>query len=243
MDPFIEVPVELIEIIIAYLDDATTIDNLVSVYPYDNLLNWNHVHSVRYGFYENVDRLKICPRSLIVNRYEYIQHIKIYKIKNVWNVDKFTRASNDTILRMTELYLLGERIGEIPKEISILTNLISINLQSNNITQIPKEFFKLNKLLYLSLNSNLITVIPREISKLVNLKKLNLSTNQIREIPKELWTLTNLQVIYLYRNLLGPHITIPDDIINLKCLYCVDLTHNNISQLNYNNSLNNQIKK
>ena len=81
--------------------------------------------------------------------------------------------------------------GEIPSEISNLTNLESLNLSNNN----------------------LIGEIPSEIFTLENLSNIYLNNNQLSgEIPSEFWTLSNVSYANLSYNLLEGQI--PDEICN-----------------------------
>ena len=117
--------------------------------------------------------------------------------------------------------------GEIPAELSDLSNLTELDLAANELTgEIPDWLGSLSRLEVLSLRGNQLTgMIPPGLSSLSNLKELSLSSNRLRgeipawlgslssletlnlqsnwfsgEIPPELGELTELRVLYLQRN-------------------------------------------
>ena len=83
--------------------------------------------------------------------------------------------------------------GEIPPEISELTNLTYLVLGLNKLTgSIPSEIGELTNLTFLGLGVNKLTgSIPPEISNLTNLTHLYLGSNQLTgEIPESICDLT-----------------------------------------------------
>ena len=108
--------------------------------------------------------------------------------------------------RVCDLYLDNNNLtGEIPRELSSLTNLEWLLVDRNNLTgEIPRELGRLKNLERLHLeNNNLTGGIPRELGSLTNLERLYLSRNNLTgEIPRELGRLTNLASLYLLGNML-----------------------------------------
>ncbi len=97
----------------------------------------------------------------------------------------------------------NELSGEIPLELSNLSNLRRLNLVSNQLSgEIPAELGSLSNLRELNLSSNqLIGELPAELGRVSALRELNLSSNQLTgEIPAELGDLTNLQRLALSNN-------------------------------------------
>ncbi len=109
--------------------------------------------------------------------------------------------------------------GEIPPELSNLSNLQVLHLSENQLTgAIPEELGSLSNLIDLFLYNNQLTgKIPPELSNLSNLVQLDLETNQLTGvIPKELGNLLHLQELLLSENqLTGP---IPSELSNLTNL-------------------------
>ena len=106
--------------------------------------------------------------------------------------------------RVIHLALNGMNIsGEIPPELSELTELGGLTLDNNNLTgPIPQELSKLSNLSALSLSNNYLTgEIPSELSNLHNLAILDLGGNQLTgEIPARFDRLTRLEELSIGGN-------------------------------------------
>ena len=133
--------------------------------------------------------------------------------------------------RVTALWLFGNQLtGEIPVELSQLSQLQLLYLSSNQLTgEIPVELSQLSQLQDLSLDSNQLTgEIPVELSQLSQLQLLYLSSNRLTgEIPAELGDLAQLNGLYLHGNELnGP---IPSWLVNLTELRELSLWSNRLT--------------
>ena len=133
--------------------------------------------------------------------------------------------------RVTALWLFGNQLtGEIPVELSQLSQLQLLYLSSNQLTgEIPVELSQLSQLQDLSLYNNQLTgEIPVELSQLSQLQLLYLSSNQLTgEIPAELGNLAQLNGLYLHGNELnGP---IPSWLVNLTELRELSLWSNQLT--------------
>ena len=133
--------------------------------------------------------------------------------------------------RVTALWLFGNQLtGEIPVELSQLSQLQLLYLSSNQLTgEIPVELSQLSQLQDLSLDSNQLTgEIPVELSQLSQLQLLYLSSNRLTgEIPAELGDLAQLNGLYLHGNELnGP---IPSWLVNLTELRELSLWSNQLT--------------
>ena len=91
-------------------------------------------------------------------------------------------------------------IKEIPDTILELPNLQSLNLFYNHIEKIPDTIFTHPKLQSLNLSNNAIKEIQAVISKNSPLKILDLSCNEIEKVPHTNFELPNLLWLYLYKN-------------------------------------------
>ena len=113
-------------------------------------------------------------------------------------------VSTDDNGRATMLLLGGNQLsGEIPAELSNLSNLTGLFLGNNRLSGvIPAELGNLSNLESLFLFSNQLSgVIPAELGNLSNLIELELSRNQLSgQIPAELGNLTNLESLFLGSN-------------------------------------------
>ncbi|KAI9083704.1 hypothetical protein K1719_034293 [Acacia pycnantha] len=114
--------------------------------------------------------------------------------------------------------------GDIPNEISNLTNVNNIYLDENQLSgPIPKSIGKLTMLKELSLaNNNLEGNIPNEIRGLANLKIIDLSVNQLfGHIPRGIGNLTILQEVILERN----NLEVASSSINMYSLSLLSLSY------------------
>jgi hypothetical protein len=93
--------------------------------------------------------------------------------------------------------------GQIPPEISQLTELVSIELQGNSLSgPIPEELGNLKKLEIISLGNNKLQgSLPISLSGLENLKTFHIENNLLTgTIPREYQHLRNLQDFHLENN-------------------------------------------
>ncbi|MBI9018747.1 MAG: hypothetical protein JEZ07_15950 [Phycisphaerae bacterium] len=72
----------------------------------------------------------------------------------------------------------------ITAEISKMTSLKFLALDSNSLTDLPTELGKLTSLEGLTLGDNSLTSIPKDIAQLTSLKTLYLPGNQIKALPQ-----------------------------------------------------------
>ena len=136
----------------------------------------------------------------------------------------------------------NELIGEIPRELTALTNLQELDLRGNELSgEIPPELGDLTNLQVLSLGGNELSgEIPPELGRLASLERLDLGArwdpsarrffrgNDLSgAIPRELGDLTNLQVLNLGHNELNG--AIPPELADLSNLQWLDLRRNELS--------------
>ena len=179
----------------------------------------------------------------------------------------FYNPLTETFLNLSRL-----KLTSIPSVISIMHNLIEIDLRFNALSDFPKAILSLEKLKYLQLSYNEICFIPQEISnlselrlfgicknyithlpdnfyKLRNLKVVDLSNNKIRVISPKISQLCDLEALNLEGNLLS---TLPEQFSRLPNLKVLVLNHNNLSnslpficklKLNHLEITNNKIRQ
>jgi Leucine rich repeat len=115
---------------------------------------------------------------------------------------------------------LKGNLVELPKEVLLFKNLMSLNLKGNRIHALPKEIINLRQLQEINLSKNKIEIIPAEIFDLKSLKKLVLSENLIKELPPEIARLQNLELLDLWSNYIE---NIPSEIETMPNLKLIDL--------------------
>ena len=119
--------------------------------------------------------------------------------------------------------------GEIPVELSSLSNLDYLNLSSNHLTgEIPHELRNLKNLVQLYLSNNqFVGEIPEELGILSELQRLDLSGNNFTgAIPVELGNLSHLRALFLSNNQLTGEI--PPELGRLTRLFELTLNSNNL---------------
>ena len=140
-------------------------------------------------------------------------------------------VTTDSQGRVTELNLTSNQLkGEIPPELTGLTNLGLLALGGNELTgPIPTWLGGLTNLEELHLWENDLTgTIPAELGSLSNLELLSLSVNQLTgEIPTQLGSLSNLKELYLWENELTG--TIPAELGSLSNLELLSLSGNQLT--------------
>lgn len=125
-----------------------------------------------------------------------------------------------TICHITHLKIYAlDIVGEIPKELFMLTELMDLNLGQNVLHgSIPAEIGQLSKMQYLSLGINNLTgPVPHELGNLSDLISLSFSSNNLRgSLPPELGNITSLEELYIDSS--GVSGLIPQDLSKLKSL-------------------------
>lgn len=87
-------------------------------------------------------------------------------------------------------------IKEIPKNISQMQSLISLELANNKIENLPSELLSLKKLYGLGLLNNKISNITPILTNLQNLKVLDLRNNPVKRKDIEMLLAKNIEVIF-----------------------------------------------
>jgi Leucine-rich repeat (LRR) protein len=124
------------------------------------------------------------------------------------------------------LNLKNDHLKEIPKSISVLSNLKILDLSGNDFKFLPTEIKKLKKLEEIYLNNDFNADINQEIrvlSKLPNLKILHLENDSIGILPKSINSLKKLEKLYLNNNNLTEF---PEFLSKNKKLIFIDMKNN-----------------
>jgi len=100
----------------------------------------------------------------------------------------------------TSLYLSDMNLAGVPAGIWEMTNLMELNLASNELAVIPPEIGNLKQLSTLYLSNNHLTSLPSQMGKLSNLVRLELQENNLKDLPKELAELNSLNLLNLKNN-------------------------------------------
>ena len=120
--------------------------------------------------------------------------------------------------------------GNIPAELSNLTNLAGLSFWDNDLTgNIPAEIGNLSKLNYLGLAHNQLTGhIPPELGNLSNLELLYLQENELTgNIPTEFENFSKIYNLWLNNNQLTGNI--PNGFGDFQDLYSLNLMYNQLT--------------
>lgn len=132
------------------------------------------------------------------------------------------------ILRLTALrglFLRGNALREIPRDIGNLSELVELNLADNiNLGALPMGIGSLKALKKLDIRYCGLTDLPPDIGNLKNLESLQMWGNGFTELPYSITELKNLKELYLKNNKLS---MLPYDMIKMDNLKYIDV------QLNY----------
>lgn len=118
---------------------------------------------------------------------------------------------------VTDLYLDGGQLDELPVELASLPGLVELSLRKNRLTSLSPQIGQLRSIKRLDLSDNQLTSLPPEIGRLSNLTELDLSGNQLTSLPPEIGQLRNLTYLNLRNNpLSGP---LPKFLTNLPLVH------------------------
>ena len=162
---------------------------------------------------------------------DFYDNYKKYSILNNFLIKYCGISVNTNIKR---LHLCHPISQPLPKEIGLLTMLLSLNLAGNILQTIPKEIGQLSMLQILQLSHNRLQEIPKEIGQLTNLRSLDLNANELQIIPKEIGQLKMLENLYLHNN---PLQIIPKELGQLPMLQNFTLDKNLKNLIKMNNGL------
>lgn len=129
---------------------------------------------------------------------------------------------------LTHLYLNDNQLNQLPEWFSQLTNLIHLDLADNQLTQLPEWFPQLTNLTHLDLRSNQLNQLPEWLSQLTNLTTLNVVDTQLKQLPEWISQLTNLTHLWIGDNQLKQLPEWLPRLTNLTHLYLAD---NQLTQL------------
>lgn len=106
--------------------------------------------------------------------------------------------------------------------------VVSLKIDSCKITKIPREISNLTALRSLNLNKNRIVSLPETIGSIPTLETLKLEYCSLEKIPESIGNLTGLTYLSLYRNKLS---SLPEQIGNCTSLQRLSLSFNELSTL------------
>ncbi|WCJ19619.1 hypothetical protein M5689_001903 [Euphorbia peplus] len=124
---------------------------------------------------------------------------------------------------MKHLRYFGASISktkQLPKSITKLYNLRTLNLSNSSIRELPESITKLHNLQTLDISNSNVKELPDSIAKLRNLQTLDVSNSNITELPQSITKLHNLHTLKFLecKELTKLPRKKINNLINLKCI-------------------------
>nr|CAD7461148.1 unnamed protein product [Timema tahoe] len=132
------------------------------------------------------------------------------------------------LCNLTNLYLCGNMLCELPDEIGDLEHLTWLDITNNHLKVLPTSLTKLAKLSGFIAPGNSFNCFPNEVCHLSSLEYLDLSNNSIRYLPDTICLCQHLEELCLDDNLI---LSLPRHIVYLPNLNWLSLKNNRLLYL------------
>jgi len=154
-------------------------------------------------------------------------------IRNVFAPYNFISELPDTLALFTNLErldLANNRLTSVPDTVCQLPHLTHLILTNNLLTEddLPKSMSRMHHLRTLNLSGNQLEMIPAPVLEISSLRSLYLGANCIRDVPPQIVRLRRLKILYLGGNKLEH---LPDEIGRLPYLQSLSLSDNKLQRL------------
>lgn len=126
---------------------------------------------------------------------------------------------------LTDLNLSGNRLTILPDSIGDLSNLVNLDVCTNQLVVLPESIGRLTCLKTLLLDNNKIEELPYTIGQCISLTELKASFNQLKALPEATGKLTQLRCLDVHWNKLG---SLPSTIASMESLVDLDASFNEI---------------
>ncbi|VDQ05876.1 unnamed protein product, partial [Trichobilharzia regenti] len=131
------------------------------------------------------------------------------------------------VLLKTKLYLQQNYLPKLDSggKLSLLQNIVILDISSNELRQLPKDIHELKCLQVLNVSKNLLSKLPSAIVSLSHLVHFNVEDNKLTELPSDFGKLKEITKLYLKNN---PLLSLPKHLCYLKRLKELTLSHEQI---------------
>ncbi|XP_003690976.1 protein lap1 [Apis florea] len=127
-----------------------------------------------------------------------------------------------------EIYLKWNKITTLPSWIVELFNVTNLYVYGNLIKEVPPELCQMNQLTVLDLSANKLEQISPYIGNLISLKSLLLNENFIDKLPNEMNQMHNLEILSISGN---KFVALPEWIGSLPKLKELNADNNYLKEL------------
>jgi len=170
---------------------------------YSVSLEGNEFYFTNYLFnFNKVKRLNIydCLYTKIPPEISEMKELTELYISKCYNLD-FNQLFNDLQnIQISNIHLSRNNLSKIPKNISLIKSLESIDLPENLIDTVPKELLEMKNLKSLDLSGNELKYFDTDNNLKNSIIHLNLIDCNLEKFPVGLENLSNLQTIKLKDN-------------------------------------------
>lgn len=145
-------------------------------------------------------------------------------------------SSADYWKSLKYLYLKGNNLAYLPKNIGKLLGITFLDISNNKLRTLPTEIGQLSLLREFVLSNNNLTELPVTIGNLSSLKHLHISKNQLVALPESIAQLELIRLFADYNRITA----IPESIRKIPSLMVINIEHQYPSELNPQFSLSKQ---
>lgn len=126
---------------------------------------------------------------------------------------------HSSFVTLTWVNLSFNSFHNVPSQLFLLKNIVSLNMRNNPISEIPKDIKKLPKLRYINFSFCLLSEIHESVFTLADLEVLDLSFNLLTQLHSNICNLSSLVELSIEGNMLtGFPMSIMK--LNLMSLHC-----------------------
>lgn len=125
----------------------------------------------------------------------YIKQITTLRRLHIYNCNIPNIPPDLLNPNLTELEISNANLTTIPDEITQLSQLKVLRLDSNPITYIPDSIAQLSNLELLNLHATTIDSLPQWMPQLANLKELNIDSTYVTVLPETVFQIPNLETL------------------------------------------------
>ncbi|CAN6570550.1 unnamed protein product [Malus baccata var. baccata] len=168
--------------------------------------------------------LKGCKKfKSLPRRISHMKSLQCLDVSGCSKLEKFPKIS-EVLNNLSELYLGGTAIKELPASVLYLTSLVTLKLnECRELESLPSGISHMKSLIYLDVSGcSKLEKFPEILEVMEKLFELSLGGTAIKELPASILNLTSLVTLDL--NDCRELESLPSSISHMKSLQCVDVS-------------------